>query len=302
MQNAERVVHALRARGDLLESGAGVTGFRGDTLHLFRALEAVITQTAGCTDSEPCEEWAPPPVVALSTLARASYFASFPQWLTLAAHLREDMLETVADSGDPVTAARAACAPAEAALPPAACYHVYAGLADRELDAPFVVTLQCTCWRHEGARLRPLARAWAFTMREGVCLGTAATTHAFRARGADRGIALAKSLGLSATLEQATDPFFASTARGRKLLQQVKGLKQELLLDLGDERVAAASFNLHDDFFGRAFAIAIDGAPAHSACVAYGIDRWMLAFLVAHGPDARNWPSLAPQPQLLSST
>ena len=108
-----------------------------------------------------------------------------------------------------------------------------------------------------------------------------------------RALALAAALGLDGELAEATDPFFAPTARGRALLQRVKGLKQELLLRVGDERVAAASFNLHERFFGEAFDIRLaDDAPAASACVAYGVERWLLAFLVAHGPDPRGWPAL----------
>jgi seryl-tRNA synthetase len=157
-----------------------------------------------------------PPALALDSLARASYFASFPQWLTLAAHLRDDAatLERVAESADPAAAARAAAAPADAVLPPAMCYHVYAALAGRVLSTPVTVTVQGTCWRHEGEALRPLARGWAFTMREGVCIGDAEAVAAFRARGIDRGLALAAALGLEARLEEATDPFFAPTARG----------------------------------------------------------------------------------------
>jgi hypothetical protein len=81
----------------------------------------------------------------------------------------------------------------------------------------------------------------------------------------------------------AEDPFFAPTGRGRALLQRLKELKQELRLPIGDgETVAAASFNLHDRFFGEAFAISLpDGSPAFTACVAFGLERWLLASLVA---------------------
>ena len=51
-----------------------------------------------------------------------------------------------------------------------------------------------------------------------------------------------------------------------------------------DERVAVGSLNYHTDFFGRAFAIAVDGSgPMHSVCVAFGLERWVHAFLVQHG-------------------
>jgi len=62
-----------------------------------------------------------------------------------------------------------------------------------------------------------------------------------------------------------------------------------------DDSVAAASFNPHERFFGEAFDIRLaDGSPAASACVAFGIERWLLAFLAAHGTSARGWPTIPP--------
>jgi seryl-tRNA synthetase len=191
-------------------------------------------------------------------------------------------------------AARRALAPAGAVLPPALCYHVYAALAERTRIDPTHVTLRGTCWRHEGERTAPLERGWSFTMREAVWVGAASQVDPFLGRGAERSLALAAALGLEAEIVPATDPFFAPTARGRALLQRVKGLKRELLLPLGGGRtIAAASFNHHGTFFGDAFGIRTgDGAPAVSGCVAFGIERWLLAFLVAHGPEPRGWPTV----------
>ena len=301
MRTDEQVVAELRARGELWESGPGLVGLRGDARQLYERIAQLAQAAAesvaddGSALGDTCERWRPPAAVALSTLARARYFESFPQWLTLAAHLREDAasLEHVARAADPARAACDACAPADAALPPAVCYHVYAALAGRTLATTTYVSAEGTCWRHEGDQLRPLARGWAFTMRECVCVGDEEAVVAFRARGIERARALAAALTLDAVLEEATDPFFRPTARGRELLQRLKGLKQELRLPVGDGSVAAASFNLHERFFGEAFDIRLgDGSPAASACVAYGIDRWLLAFLVAHGTFARDWPTI----------
>ena len=292
MRTAEQVVAELRARGELWEAAPGLIGLRGDALELYEQLARLAAEAAA---DDGREAWRPPAAIALGTLARARYFESFPQWLTLAAHLREDAasLEHVARADDPAAAACEACAPADAALPPAVCYHVYAALAGRVLSTPMAITLEGTCWRHEGDRLQPLARGWAFTMREGVCLGDDDAVRAFRARGIARATELASALSLDARLEEATDPFFRPTARGRELLQRVKGLKQELRLPVGGETTAAASFNLHEGFFGEAFDIRLaDGAPAASACVAFGIERWLLAFLAAHGTSSRDWPAL----------
>lgn len=303
MRTAEQVVAELRARGELWEPAPGLVGLRGHALDLYERLARLAQDAAesaaddGTGHGNACERWRPPAAIALSTLARARYFESFPQWLTLAAHLREDAasLERVARATDPALAASDACAPADAALPPAVCYHVYAALAGRVPSATTYVSAEGTCWRHEGDALRPLARGWAFTMRECVCVGDEESVAAFRARGIERARSLAASLGLDATLEEATDPFFRPTARGRELLQRLKGLKQELRLPVGDGSVAAASFNLHERFFGDAFDIQLaDGSPAASACVAYGIERWLLAFLAAHGTNPRAWPTIPP--------
>ena len=61
--------------------------------------------------------------------------------------------------------------------------------------------------------------------------------------------------------------------------------------NLGRWRVTSAAFNNHEAFFGDAFDISLaDGAPAVSACIAFGIERWMLAILMAHGTDCGDWP------------
>ena len=291
MHTAASVVGELRAAGELWEPAPGLVALRGETLRLFRALAEMIRLVAR---GEAAEEWHVPPALTFDTLARADYFASFPQWLTAAAHLdaSERELERVAAAAQPAAAAVSALRPTATALQPAICYHVYAALAGTQLDEPVFCAAAGTCWRHEAGRFAPLERGWAFTMQEVVCVGCAADVAAFRTRGIDAAETLARRLGLQPVLAQATDPFFAASTRGRALLQRLRALKHELLLPLGDGRtLAAASFNDHAQFFGDAFAIRDgSGAPAASGCVAFGIERWVLAVLVEHGTDPRNWP------------
>jgi seryl-tRNA synthetase len=293
MRTAETVVAALRARGELWEVTPGIIGLRGNVLALLRRIEHEIALLA---QLDAPEEWSAPPILAMRTLGRAEYFASFPFWLTAASHLPDDerALEQIATAADPVTAARGALRSPDAALPPALCYHVYERLAGRRLTTTRLITLNGTCWRHEGARLAPLERQWAFTMREVVCLGGADDVEAFRQRAMRVAGALASRLDLDAGFLVATDPFFAPTARGKAILQRVKALKHELALPIGGERsTAAASFNNHEQFFGNVFGISLEsGEPASSGCAAFGLERWVLAFLVAHGVDRVAWPSL----------
>jgi len=290
MRPPDEIVCALRERGELSESAPGIVMLRGEAARLMNALEQMIA--ALCVADSP-EEWRVPPAIAFSALARADYFASFPQWLTLVSHLSDDegALREVARHNDP---GRAAATPPKAALNPAVCYHVYSNLAGHVLQAPRLITAQSTCWRHEGASHVPLARQWAFTMREIVFVGAAADAQLFLARARSRVVGLARALGLDPTVAVATDPFFAPTARGKQLLQQLEELKHEMLLPIGaDARTAAASFNLHGAFFGQAFDIRLaTGSPATTACVAFGLERWLLAFLAKHGLGAASWPTI----------
>jgi seryl-tRNA synthetase len=282
MRLHERVIAELEASSEIWEPAAGLVGVRGDALRRLRDIEARI---AALCARETGDEWRVPSALPLEVLERAAYFASFPQWLTLASHLTDDEheLERLASSATPAKDAASLSAPASAALSPAVCYHVYSALSGQRLTETRLVTAQGTCWRHEGKRHSPLERGWAFTMREIVCIGTEAECVRFCDRGIEAARSLAEELDIDGQFEAAEDPFFASTSRGRALLQRIKGLKQELRLSIGDgATLAAASFNLHERYFGEAFDIRLaDGSPAHSACVAFGLERWLLASLVA---------------------
>jgi hypothetical protein len=128
-------------------------------------------------------------------------------------------------------------------------------------------------------------------MRELVCIGSDADVCRFLDRGRDWLETFARSLGLAVSWRDASDPFFAAERSGRALMQRLKSLKQELVLPDG---LALASANRHESFFGKAFQIAADGSPAHSGCIAAGVERWIYAVLSTHGPEPRGWPAQEP--------
>ena len=292
MLQPERVISDLRLSGWLWDAGPGLIGLRGPVLSLLREIERELEALARL---ETVEEWRTPAGISFETLERAQYFASFPQWLTTASHLSGDdaVLQEIATSRSPATAARNAVSAPETVLPPAVCYHTYAAMAGAVVDTPELMSAQAVCWRHEGGRLAALERGWAFTMREIVCLGSQVDVKALLDRSITRTQSFARELGLDVKLEEANDPFFAPTSRGRAALQRIKGLKQELVINFPDGRpLAIASFNDHETFFGDAFAISLStGGPASSGCAAFGLERWLLAVLVTHGTRPENWPS-----------
>ena len=291
MLSPEEVIRQLRERGSLWEVAPGVSGLKGPVVSLLREIEAALADLAL---AETSNEWVTPAGVSFETLERAQYFASFPQWLTAASHLSGDeaALQHIAASASPGAAARSSLEPADVVLPPAVCYNTYAAHADSVIATPVVMTAQGTCWRYEGERLAQLERGWAFTMREIVCLGAQSDVREFLDRSVDRVSTLERVLGINCEMVAASDPFFAPNARGRAALQRIKGLKHELVFRFPDGRpLAIASFNDHELFFGDAFKISLpDGSPAWRGCVAFGLERWLMAVLVTHGVEPSGWP------------
>ena len=134
-------------------------------------------------------------------------------------------------------------------------------------------------------------------MREVIFCGTEAATRARREELTALAAAEAEDLDLEFTIESATDPFFSADYAQKTYWQASSDLKLELRLALppdggGEPRAtAAASFNLHEDFFGRTFGFATgDGAAAFTGCAAWGLARWVLAGFAQHGLTPARWP------------
>lgn len=255
----------LRRRGDLVEDD-GATRLAGTAAQLFEFFDATFARWARELGAD---DLAAPPVIPLAVLERAGFVADFPQLLVRAAD--------------------------DSAWSPAACYHRYAALAGTRMTQPLVLGVHARCRRAESDP-RPLERATEFTMREIVAIGPREHVERLRHRVLRLVDRFVTALGLDGAIEAAADPFFTAASNGRALTQQAGELKHELRLTLeGGRRVAVASFNRHHDHFGRAFGIEFDGAPARSGCTAFGLERWVLAFLTQHGLDERAWPASARQ-------
>ncbi len=70
--------------------------------------------------------------------------------------------------------------------------------------------------------------------------------------------------------------------------QKQQSLKFELLVPLRSEEqpTACMSFNYHREHFGTTWGIVdANGEPAHTGCVAFGMDRLAVAMFHTHGTD-----------------
>jgi seryl-tRNA synthetase len=267
----------------------GAAAFRGPALALLEALDGHFVELASAFGARP---FAATPLSRVADLRRLDYFSSFPQLVLApvgphadAASVAEFARNNHADVDGPLRL-ESVCAP-HVVLAPAACYALYPALRGLVLGSePQRYTLRSFCFRRE-REPEPLRRQLVFQMREVVQIGTAAQATPFLEAAEQRALELAQALDLRVRVEVATDPFFDPARSPRFLHQKLFPTKRELLF----EDLALGSFNLHRAFFGSAFELSAAGAPAFTACAAFGLERWMWAIARQHGADIAGWPS-----------
>ena len=162
-------------------------------------------------------------------------------------------------------------APQEWYLSPAVCYHAYAYYHGQILADPQIVTARGRCYRREDS-FQSGRRQLEFEMREIIFLGHPEWLNERITLIQPQIDRIAASYGLPVHWET-RNPFFLPTAKGKALMQRLMETK-ELVCDEPDP-LAIASINRHGAFFGERFAIQRpDKTPIHTACVAFGLDRW----------------------------
>jgi hypothetical protein len=286
----------------VIQLGNGQVALEGLPLQLFRYFDRVFEAFGRHWMAQPVLT---PTLIPATALAKCDYFRSFPHNVTFAAHLFEDA-ERIEDfrarhqsRDDLDDQALKDMETPEACLSPAVCYHVYHQYQDQTLPASGVVHGVCgKCFRYESNNMRDLRRLWDFTMREIVLLGDREGVLQRREIGNDLVAQFLEQHRLAGEIRTASDPFFiAPDAPAKTYFQLNSETKYEISLLLPqDERLAVGSLNYHTDFFGRAFNVMIEGkGPMHSVCIAFGIERWVYAFLAQHGDDSRQWPEVMQQ-------
>lgn len=280
----------LTARGDIWESGQGVTGRGGVFMDLLGRLDQMLERVA--VGSFGAKRHAYNALLPSDWLKRAGYFGSFSHSVTFAVHLNEDYdaIEKFSarhrNGENPTFQDVGEIAAPEHCLSPAVCYHTYGALMGKTLPGNLsVFTGGGRCFRYESKNLTGLDRLWEFSMREIIWLGERDRVLAAREAAIDIGWRLVEALDLSARLETACDPFFASDFPSLRFFQLANDLKYELKVDIGPDRsVACASFNYHERFFGTRFGIQTgDGEAAHTVCAAFGLERLLYACCCQHG-------------------
>ncbi|CAM3108808.1 hypothetical protein [Rariglobus hedericola] len=216
-----------------------------------------------------------PALIASSTLCHAGYPASFPHLLMSAC--------ACADPAQPLTHLLASenLAPTDWLLSPAVCYHAYAQWSGQQLPegSGRILTARGRCFRRE-IEFIPGRRQIEFEMREIILCGDPEWMEPFLTNAVTRIDEIATSSNLSGVWALAEDPFFLPVAQGKALIQRLQETKKEFLVRSSAQLdpLAIASINRHGTFFGERFDLRLaNGAPAHTACIAFGLDRWASA-------------------------
>lgn len=284
----------------MIELGPGQWALTGAGASLRHAIDARFHRLALACGAEP---WHLPSVESTDDLLpRVGYLASHAQHVTWGVHLtpRFDSLRRfAADARERAATAPEAGHEARATgfiLEPVVCHNVYRALRGARLPETRAITALGNCYRFEGCRFAPLLRQWEFSMREAVLIGEPEALRALRQRILDATLTVCQELDLGGALEIATDPFFVSEAGSARAFQAMHSTKLELRLDLGDgAATAAASFNLHGTHFTEPMDIrGADGELLETACVGWGIERWMAALVARRGTDPSAWRGLPP--------
>ncbi len=288
----------LAIRGEISQEASGIFSLGPMLTRLIDYFESRFLELA---DSFGAAPYRFPTLIPAQYLERVNYFHAFPHSLTFATHLREDL-----DAIDHF-AQHAACdeqglnsppesfARVQALLSPAVCYHLYFSLADQPLPGGRIAaTAVGNCFRYEAINLVSLERLWNFTMREIIFVGPKEYVLENREKGRQRMERTLEEIGLAYRVESANDPFFIGEFRKQAAFQSAFQLKFEIRarLPFRDSTLAVGSYNYHQDFFGRTLNITLpDDSPAHTGCIAFGLERMAFAFLAQYGLDVHNWPA-----------
>ena len=289
----------LAARREISQEAQGVFALGPLVSRLIAYFEKRFLELA---DSFGAEPYRFPTLIPARYLERVNYFQAFPHSLTFVTHLREDL-----DAIDHF-AQNAACehdgalnmplntfSPIQTLLSPAVCYHLYFALADQPLpQGKVVATAVGNCFRYESINLSSLERLWNFTMREVIFIGAKDFVLENRENARQRMERVFDEVDLAYRVESANDPFFIGEFRKQAAFQSAFQLKFEIRarLPFKDSTLAVGSYNYHQDFFGRHLNITLpDGSPAHTGCVAFGLERMAYAFLAQYGFDPQAWPA-----------
>jgi seryl-tRNA synthetase len=280
---------------DTLFRPSGVDGVYGRT-GLYESVVEALAALISSHRAPECEVFRFPPVMSRASLEKQGYLKSFPNLLGAVSCLEgsEREIRKVVEDFENGGSWTDALQVADLVLSPAACYPIYPIAAARGPvpDSGWLFDVASDCFRHEPSK--DVDRFQTFRMREYVRIGTPEQIQNFREDWIVRAKGIADRLGLSYTVDVASDPFFGRGGQIMAISQVEQSLKFELLIPVrsAESPTACMSFNYHREHFGETWGLHnAAGEVLHTGCVAFGMDRLAVAMFAVHGLDAATWPA-----------
>lgn len=217
-------------------------------------------------------EWQVSSLIDERDLERCGFITGFPTQLTAAVPVAPAAYEEISKRGEIRSGDLSHCGKH---LTPAACLNLYPMIAAYAPLENMTVTTRATVFRHEEYGFCGLARLWEFQVREFVFVGSATSVNAKLEAAILSSIAVARKLGLSPVIREASDHFYDSRAnRIREQLQKGGKMKRELCIEYDGGELAIASFNYHATHFSGSFGFDNSGSVV-TGCVGFGLHRWL---------------------------
>lgn len=266
----------------------GQSSLHGSLLELFESLDRRFIELAKEFDAQ---DYRFPPFLSVETLQKLDYFKSFPHLISIPVTLessRDNLAAFAEDALMPGSNSQLKLRqlePATQVLTPAACYHFYDELQGSSFDRARYLSTRCVCFRRE-TEYKPLMRQWAFSMREFVCIGTMQEVQAFLQRFEQILSKYFAEFKFPISFEFAQDPFFNPASNPKYLMQKLEPVKKEMIYD---GHLSIGSLNFHRNFFGECFQLSSGGEAAYSACVAFGLERWIYMIISEQGSNKGDW-------------
>lgn len=174
-------------------------------------------------------------------------------------------------------------------LSPAACLTTYPMLAKTPLTGDrHIFTLRTPVFRMEGGlfpKNAPLERLREYQVREIIFVGDREFMQSIKQTYFQAMTRLMEILEIRFKLSSAADIFFHPESSTLALHQLMNRTKYELsFTGLPGRELAISSLNFHDRHFIESFGIQTDSAKRlETACIGFGLQRWLRALLLTHG-------------------
>lgn len=275
----------------IVEFGNGQVGFSEKGVFLFDYFDGLFESVAL---SLGAVKKIYPALLPIKAYQKTGYINKSPQYAIFCCSANENMQTVEKISAD---LANSDCkknfSEPVFALSPSACFHTYIEYENKKLDKNTLLTFRQNVFRNEGRlNYREIGRLMDYHVREIVMIGNEAYVEKLRKEIMDATLMIMKELKLKGSIATASDPFILPKMQMYKKMQKIDRSKYEVHLNISEENeISAASFNLHGKAFTDPFGIEVDNCcNTVTACVGFGIQRWIIAFLSQYGFNVANWP------------